>query len=196
MLLSIPLFLETDMALNVWLKKVPESAVIFAKLIILFELTNSFTSTIGTAIQATGKIKYYQMFIGGVLLITFPAALVCYMLGGEPYTSFICAIIISIFAVFVRLIFIKKYLHISIMEYSKSVLLLALAVLICSIVPPYLLHNAMEYGWLRLISVSLLSVGSSCFFIYHIGLTKYEKEMIIGSIKEKVSKRKYSNGLH
>jgi O-antigen/teichoic acid export membrane protein len=166
MLLSIPIFLETDIILKLWLKDVPEYAGIFVKLMVLFELTNCFTSTLSVAVQATGKIKYYQIFVGGVLLLTFPIAFVCYQLGANPQSAFIASIIISTMAIFVRLYFLSSYLGIKIYDYVKSVLCITSMVSACSIIPPYLLLKNMEYGWLRFMYVTLLSIVSAVLFIY------------------------------
>lgn len=190
LMLSIPILLETDIVLKLWLRDVPEYAAVFTKLIILFSLTDCFTTTLSMAVQATGKIRHYQILVGGGLLFTFPIALVCYKLGANPQSAFVGAIIVSVIAIFIRLYFIKKYLNIKIYDYAKSVLLSAVMVFMCSLILPYFLYRYMEYGWLRLISVCFISICSTTLFTYLLGLTKLERIRIENFIKNKAIKRK------
>ena len=59
-IIAAPLLLYTNNLLEIWLKNVPENAVIFTKLIIINALFESFAMVMGNAIQATGRIRAYQ----------------------------------------------------------------------------------------------------------------------------------------
>jgi O-antigen/teichoic acid export membrane protein len=192
MILSIPVFLETDVLLHLWLKEVPSYAGVLTKLVILFSMTDCFTSTMSMAVQATGKIKYYQIFVGGVLLLTFPIAYICYKLGADPTAALVVSIVISVIAISVRLIFVRKYLNIPKTEYIKNVLLTVLIVFVVSIIPPFVFHKYMEEGVLRLIIVALISVLSSAVFIYLLGLTVIERRQVNRILHKKIfSKLKF-----
>lgn len=69
---AVPLLIETEVILKLWLKNVPEYAVIFTRLVIINSMFESFTYTMGTAIQATGKNKLYQFIVGGTILLNLP----------------------------------------------------------------------------------------------------------------------------
>lgn len=72
LLLSMPVLINTEIILQVWLGSVPEYTSIFVKLIIFNILIDCVSAPLMTSAQATGKIKLYQIIVGGVLLLNLP----------------------------------------------------------------------------------------------------------------------------
>ncbi|WP_265460749.1 MATE family efflux transporter, partial [Aeromonas salmonicida] len=70
--LSIPFLLQAEIILKIWLGMLPEYAAGFCRLVIIDSLIISLSGTLMTAFQATGKIKTYQMVVGGVILFNLP----------------------------------------------------------------------------------------------------------------------------
>jgi O-antigen/teichoic acid export membrane protein len=178
MVFSIPIFMETDIILKLWLRVVPEYANILTRLVIVLSLVECFIYTLGTSIQATGKIKYYQIIVSGTILLNFPVTYLLYKIGGEPWTALVVSIILSIITVFARLILTKVYLNISIGEYLKKVLLVSGTVLIASILFPLTVYLYFNQGFIRLIAVVVISLISSVTSIYLFGLQQSEKYKI------------------
>jgi O-antigen/teichoic acid export membrane protein len=191
MIISMPILLETDILLQLWLKNVPQYADSLTKLIILLVLIECFAITVSTGIQATGKIKYYQIIVAGIYLFNFPAAYIFYKSGANPTAALIISIVLALINVIVRLHFLRKYLHISIVEYFSKVLLISFFVFVASIILPFSFHHFMNYGYERLIIVIITSLFSVITFIYLLGLTNREKKQIksivINRIKKSVS---------
>lgn len=63
--LALPVLLNTEALLEIWLVEVPPYSVVFLQLTIIASLIDSFSGPLMTAAQATGKIKLYQTVIGG-----------------------------------------------------------------------------------------------------------------------------------
>ena len=63
LLLSLPVLVNTHYILVIWLKIVPEHAVLFVQLILIFAMSESISNPLITAMLATGKIKKYQMIL-------------------------------------------------------------------------------------------------------------------------------------
>lgn len=179
MILMIPIFLETDIILRLWLKNVPQYTAELTKLVLILTLTDSFMYTTGGAIQATGKNKYFQSTIATITLFVLPLSYICLKIDANPLAPLMVSIILSVIALFSRLFFLRKYIGIAIKEYFKYVLLVVSIVLLLSIFPPFVLHRLMATGFLRLIVVVVASLLSSMFFIYFIGLTNEEKNKVI-----------------
>jgi O-antigen/teichoic acid export membrane protein len=178
MMLSIPVLLETDIILKLWLKTVPEFTVALTRLIILLALVECFAVTVSIGIQATGKIKYYQIYVGSVYLLIFPVAYLFYKLGTTPTAALTISIVAALANVFLRLYFLKKYLNISIFEFVRKVLLVSFVIFIVSIIIPFAVYRNMNEGLLRLVITGLTSVLCSSIFIYLLGLTKGEKDRV------------------
>ena len=62
---ALPLILEMPYVLKLWLKNVPEYAVLFTILALIDALIDTISYPLMAAAQATGKIKLYQAVVGG-----------------------------------------------------------------------------------------------------------------------------------
>ncbi|MGM9672635.1 MAG: lipopolysaccharide biosynthesis protein, partial [Bacteroidaceae bacterium] len=67
--LSLPVLMETNFILTLWLKTVPDDAVVFTQIMICISLIYTTANPCVIANQATGKVKIYQMVVGGILLL-------------------------------------------------------------------------------------------------------------------------------
>ncbi|HCQ7779613.1 TPA: hypothetical protein OL850_005683, partial [Klebsiella pneumoniae] len=59
-IISMPLIVNTQEILILWLKNPPEFGVAFVRIIVVMALIDSLSFSIMAGIQATGKIKAYQ----------------------------------------------------------------------------------------------------------------------------------------
>lgn len=66
LLLSLPVLINTHYILELWLKTVPEHAVLFVQLVLVFAMSESISHPLITAMLATGKIRNYQLVVGGL----------------------------------------------------------------------------------------------------------------------------------
>ena len=74
LLLSLPIIIETNTILTLWLKNVPEYTVIFVRLVLVFAMCEVLSGTQITALQATGNIRNYQIVVGSLQLLNLPIA--------------------------------------------------------------------------------------------------------------------------
>ena len=75
LILSLPIFVTTPYLLHLWLGIVPEHASNFTRLVLLFTMSESLASPLVTIMLATGKIKNYQLIVGGLQLLNLPISL-------------------------------------------------------------------------------------------------------------------------
>src|SRR5690606_26664585 len=64
LVLVAPLLLNLEYVMNLWLKEVPPYAIEFIRLALISSLIGTVSNPLMTGAQATGKIKWYQIFIG------------------------------------------------------------------------------------------------------------------------------------
>lgn len=183
LLLSLPVLMETNYILNLWLKEVPEHTLNFVRLILLFSLMESLSSTLITAMLATGKIRNYQIVVGGLQLLNFPISYLLLKKGFFPEITIIVAIILSIFCLFTRLFMLRRMIGLSISDYLKHVIFRVLIVFIMSGIVPFFVLNILQETALRFILISCLCVIFSIIFIYFIGCSTKERIFI----REKLS---------
>lgn len=188
MLLCLPILFNTEFILQIWLTNVPEYAVIFTKLALILSMTESFTYTIGYAIQASGKIKYYQVIVCGILLLSFPISYILYKMNFPPYTALCVSIIIGLLALVIRLFFLRKILHIPISNYVRSVFVPCGITLLIALIAPYFSRKIFLYNWNGFIMQSLIVEFSVILSVYFIGITKSERYRIRKMVRNKIKK--------
>ncbi|SIO10327.1 lipopolysaccharide biosynthesis protein [Fibrobacter sp. UWB11] len=190
LLVVMPLFLEMPMILNLWLNEVPEGTIIFARLVLIESLIESMSYPIGTALNATGRIKVYQIVVGTIQIMNFPFSYVALCYGAPAYIVMVLSIIISIGAFVARLLILKRNMSFSVSSYLKSVVLFSFIMLVITSIIPcienYVLSNSFGRLVLTILSSSLIIV---LFFLFK-GLNKQERKVLLSSIKQKVSRIK------
>ena len=112
--LSLPIFVNTHYILVLWLKIVPEHTVIFVQLILLFGLSESISNPLITAMLATGKIRNYQLVVGGLQLMNLPVSYFLLRMGMFPEVVIVVAIVISQCCLAARLLMLRGMIGLSV----------------------------------------------------------------------------------
>lgn len=180
--LSLPIFIETEKILSIWLTTVPEYTVIFVRLILCITIIDAIANPLMTSASATGKIRFYQSLVGGILVSILPISYIVLKLGGNPYSVFIVHLCICIIAFITRLYIICPMIQLQLSKYTKQVIFRCLSVFILSIIFPLLIRNILNDGLVRLFTVCITSTISIGLCVYYIGLNVNERHFLIGQI--------------
>lgn len=183
---AVPIFLEADYLLNLWLVKVPEYTGIFFRLIILTAMVDAISNPITTSVDATGNIKKYQVAVGGLRLTVLPISYFILKYGGEPYSVFMVNLGIDVLAFFVRLFVGHKLVGFPIWGFIQKVLYRILMVGITALIVPVFLHFSMEEGFVRLVITAISSVLITALLIFYLGIEKSERNIVMKFIKSKI----------
>ncbi len=178
LLLSLPIILETEFILTLWLKQYPNHAVNFVRLVLILSMVDILSNTLITLQLATGKIRNYQIAVGGVLLMNFPISYICLKVGLPPESTYVVAILVAILCLLLRLIFLKRIAGLDIRQYLKNVCFNVIVVAVVSSICPLICHCYISEGWLRLFLELVVGTITSCFAIYFIGCTHNERKFI------------------
>lgn len=188
LLFALPVFLETNYILKIWLKIVPDYTVIFVKLSLIYVLLESFSRTLVPAMLATGRIRNYQIIVGGLLLLNVPISYLFLAQGYQPQVVIVVAIVISFCMLVARLLLLKNMIKISILYFFNKVLMNSLIVLLLSAIAPFFVLFNMDEGFIRLVLVGLTSVISVALFVYFIGSSAGEKVFVKQVFKKYIYK--------
>ena len=180
-IISMPLMTNMEYILRLWLKNVPEYTVMFAKLALIDALIMSLTDPISTGIQAIGKLKWYQIIVGGLFLLNVPVSYIILKFLHNPFIPFFVSIVVAFFMMIAKIIFFKYLGKISIKEYLKQVFIPVFIVSAVSVTFSWLLlKNPVSFGMLLLnvcTEVAFISV-----MVLFIGLNKCERKLILSKI--------------
>lgn len=178
--LSLPILLNTDYILSIWLKTVPEHAVRFVQLILIFVMSESISSPLVTAMLATGKIRNYQIVVGGLQMLNLPVTYALLKKGFAPECTFVIAIVISQCCLFARLIMLRKMIALKMGRYLREVYLNVVIVSVLSFAVPLLIKKYFiaSAGACSLVLVSVISIVSTTFVVLCIGCNKNERVLV------------------
>lgn len=186
--IALPFILEMPFILKVWLNNIPENTIIFSRLIILLTLVNQLSIGLQTAVQAIGKIRWYQIGVGSLILLTLPGGYVLLKNGFPAYSVLVLAICIEIAAVFFRILFLKFLTNMSMLQYSYKVIFKSILPLFVSLALLLIPYSFMEDDLYRFILTCVLSSTLLAVCIVTCSLTRYEKgilkEIGLGLIKK------------
>lgn len=182
-LLSLPVLIETDYILQIWLKNVPEHTAAFIRLSILGTMIDRLLFTGYTACMATGNIKRYVKWITSIGCLVFPIAYVVFKLGAPAESVYIVFACVYICVDMARLYIMKGLLQFPVAKFVKEVVFKVILVSGVSVALPLILLTFMPSGLERFIVSTIVCLVVTSISIYAIGLSKSERI----KIKEMVS---------
>ena len=192
LLLSLPILTNTHYILELWLKTVPEHTVYFVQLVLIFALSESIAQPLITAMLATGRIRNYQIIVGGLQMMNLPISYLLLQLGFFPEIVIIIAIGISQCCLAARLILLNGMIGISIRKYLQKVYFNIIAVSIAAVILPLISTNYIEESFINFIFISLIAIICTITSIYFIGCNHQERQFIhqkLGTIKSKFTQK-------
>ncbi|OUP32147.1 oligosaccharide flippase family protein [Bacteroides sp. An19] len=190
LLLSLPVLVNTHYILGLWLKIVPDHAVLFVQLVLVFAMSESISNPLITAMLATGKIRNYQLVVGGLQMMNLPISYLLLRMGMFPEVVIVVAISISQCCLAARLLMLRKMIGLTVRKYLKKVYINVLIVTVIASIFPYLLADYMKETFLYFILLSLIALVCTGITIYYIGCNKAERQFVRNKIHTIINKIK------
>ena len=189
-LLSLPVMIEAHYILNLWLGVVPEHTINFLRIILMSCMVNSLANSSTVAAGATGRIKTYSLVVGGSVLLPLPIAYVLLRFVSVPEIVFSVVLFFEVVALFLRLLFMKKMVKMSIRKYLIKVLVPSLGVVLCSVILPFVAYCNIQQSLVNVLLVIAICFVSTIISIYIIGLEKKERAFVVSIMKSKLFHKK------
>lgn len=189
LIISLPICLETEYILRLWLVEYPEHTPQFLRLIIILCLIQTLKTPRTTVFHATGHLLLTNLVVGGILCTVFPLAYLLLKLGYSPESVFWAANFTMLASEFASVFILKKYINYSITSYLLNIHLRCFIIAIISTVALYSIVHFMEEGFLRLIITCVFSVVIVSLFAYTLGIDKNVRQKANRFIKKKLSRQ-------
>jgi O-antigen/teichoic acid export membrane protein len=189
-MLSLPIVLETDTILHLWLGKVPEYTVDFTRLALFSVMVETLGRILIMAIQATGKIAKFQMVEANILLLIVPVAYVCLKAGCSPVAVYLTQFFVFIIAHAARIMIVCPAIGMKGWTYIRDVIGRSVVCMGVAALPPtllfYMTQDTTHVFW-RLAAIVTISLLSSGVSIFYIGCDTSMRTFIVDKIKTKIS---------
>ena len=172
----IPFLIEIQFILKLWIINFPVWTVVFCRLLLLKGLIDQLTVTLGSAIGAEGRIKFFNILISLNNVLPLPIIYFLFKNGSPPYVMYLVGILFfSIGNGLIHLYFVNKNCSLSIRDFLNIVFYKCISVFalttFLSIIPFFFL----EEGIIRLLITIIVSSISFLILVYSIGLNQEEK---------------------
>lgn len=181
--LALPLIVNMDYVLSIWLGDVPLYTVEFCQLILICCVIDSTTGVFNTAITATGDIKGYQIGISLSFCLDLLTAAVLLFLNLNPTLVFGSRILTrGLINMAIGLYFSKKQLDFSITNYTKDVVAPIILMLAITI-PLMIVFVKSDSGFKCLLLSCIVSLISCTVITFFAFANKGERKVISQKLK-------------
>ena len=190
-MICLPVCLEADTILSLWLGKYPDYTTSFLILILILCLIQTIKSPRTAIFHAMAKVFWSNITVGIVLCLAFPLAYVFLRLGYSPNSVFWASNITMAISEVVSVIVLRHFLQFSTVGYFVKVHGRCLLVATASFIAPYLLYDKfLDPGLPRLIltcAMSCISVVAASLFL---GMDKDMRTKLYHMIQSKLPGKK------
>lgn len=181
-LIVLPVYANCSFLLSIWLKNVPQYSVEFVRLVLIFSLIESLNGPLWISIQATGKIRAYQIIIGIINILNLPFSIAAFCLGSNPYWILYIRIALNCFAFAIRVLLSKKYFGLSVRLFLRESVLAPVFIVAVSSSATLLCGKLFSKTVLCFFSTCIVSVIVSGTLIFFLGMKATERKAIIEKI--------------
>ncbi len=180
-LFALPLILDTEYVLTLWLGEYPNYAVQFTRLALVFSLIQSMYSSVNIGIHATGNIVKLSLISGSILLITVLASYIALKYGASLWIAFLFNIVAVFINAFVNISILHSLLReINPLKYSVEVYLKSVILAIVTAVIPVTIYLCMPSGIVRLFLIFTALAIVEVTYAFCFVLTVAERSNLIG----------------
>ena len=165
-----------DDLINLWLGSHPEYLESFVTLMLVDVYIVSQTSALVTLVQASGRIKNYQLVVGGTMLANLPLSYLLVSEFNDPLIFYLVSILISSICLIQRLIFVNRLNVINLRSYCKRVMAGGLLVTVLLIVGKLLYKHLFPNSFLLL--DIMISLVFTILVFYLLNLSKKERNAV------------------
>ncbi|MBE6381537.1 MAG: lipopolysaccharide biosynthesis protein [Lentisphaerae bacterium] len=188
-LFSLPIMLEANFILHLWLGVVPEHTVNFIRLTLMTVLLDAFINPMFTANLASGRLNLYYIPVSMIsvsfMFITYFAIKYTLM----PESTFLCYLAMVALGVIIRVFVMRKQVKLNPILYIKTAILPAIVVTLLASALPVASHLLVQGNVARLFVTGIISVVSTAIVVCYVGITKLERQFVIQFVKNKLHRQ-------
>lgn len=186
-ILAYPILMNMEFVLDLWLNQVPDYAILFTQLVLINAIIDSVNGPAIASALATGRIKYFEIITGGLMILNLPVSYIFLSFGFAPEITMIVSIVFSLLTIIVRCFILENLIGYKVAYYMLNIFsplavvsLLSFAIVHC--VSGYIDNVTIHFFVTSILSVLLLSI-----LTFFIALTSFERCAILQFISKKIN---------
>lgn len=186
-LVAIPVYIKLDYILFIWLDSPPDLTLLFSKLMVLFILVEALGTPLISAINAQGKIHYYQVVTGSLIISVLPISYIFYEAGFSPEYALYALIGTTLLSNISRFIFFNYFFRFQWKSFLNRTVIKPSLCILCNILLLNSVGKLVDQQLLEVCLIILLNTSCLIILYFYIILGKEERVFISNFIK------RYSN---
>lgn len=175
-ILAIPIIIEMQYVLGLWLKNIPEWAVIFCQLQLVRALIEQTYTAYGTAINSEGHIKRYNQMSAIINVIPIPFIAALFHFGASPVAMY--AVTIGVWGIvygLLRIYFMKRNCGMGFRYYARKLLMPSLTIFTITFVLALLPKLMLTESFVRVLATTIVSSVVFLILFFILGMSQEER---------------------
>lgn len=179
----IPLAIDMEPVLTLWLGNITPMVVGFTRFALIVALIESVASPVVTALQATGKIKLFQISISILMVSTFPAAWIWLRMGGSPYSVYYVIVGSAVLGIALRVYLLHRLVNFSYWSYIVKTYARSIPVLAVATASGWMMHGYFSTDIWGIALFGVSCVAAYMAIVLLIGLDRSERQFVMKKAK-------------
>ncbi|MBQ7517339.1 MAG: lipopolysaccharide biosynthesis protein [Bacteroidales bacterium] len=182
-MLFVPIVFNLEELLSIWLVSVPLYTREFCLFVLIAYLADSLASPLWTTLAAQGAIRQIQICTSVVFWIQLVVSYFSLSQGYSPYLLSVYIMISRFINYLLHMVYTRKLCQLNVGEYSKTVLLPLLVVVLVSLPIPLFLHFLLPQSiwYIRLVVDTVWGLS----IIWMMGMKRDERAFFWGMLKNR-----------
>lgn len=169
-LLGVPLILEAENLLAIWLVEVPKHSAPFVIIMIIQGYIGALNTSATRVITATGRVKTLNIISTISQVISLLLFVLLLVLKINVIVAMLSILFPNVVVYVTSLWLMRRYIGLELKSYIFDVWVPNFIVLSSSVILPYICHSIFDDGFIRLILVGAVSTISILVSIYLLGV--------------------------
>ena len=192
MFFAVPLFIEVDFVLSIWLGDYPPYAPAFIRIFLIQSVITAISRSIVTAVHSIGLVKIHNLSSCSIVILILPISYVLLSLNVPLNTVLLINIIPWVLECVVDSFIIRSALNFSVRKFFFHTYLRILAYGLVLLTVPYSITLAIpQDSFIRFIIVGTCSVVTFCVISFFFVMDNNGRKKIINLALEKINQLRH-----
>ncbi|MCW3786657.1 lipopolysaccharide biosynthesis protein [Plebeiibacterium sediminum] len=178
----VPVLLEIDYVLKLWLSEVPQYTAEFIKISAICDIIVYSNSMVDSGIVATGRVKEMNIYAIPFYFMTLPLVYIVLKLGWYPPVVYFVTSIPALIHFLINLKILSHYTGFPARKYFVKIFLKNTFLIILTFIIPFLIHRIIEESLIRFLVVCSSSVISTITIMYFFALNPEVKKIVTNKV--------------
>ena len=189
-IICMPLYVCCEEVLSLWLTEVPPYAVSFCRLMLIFSLLDAIQGPLWISVQATGKIRNYQLLMGVMILSNLPISYLFLKLGFLPDIVLVVKVVMNVLIFVARITYLNRLFSFPIIRFMREVLVRVFVVTLLSCLCIIFLPTTSD-DFISILYIVCISLIINGLLILIVGVNKKERALVINQLEKFLNSNKY-----